>query len=108
MPVYLIADIKVTDGKWIPDYAAAVHEIVHKHGGKYLARSGNVTTLEGRPLETNLIALLEFPSAAAVKAFASDPAYAPFAAARQRGSDSRLQVIDNTDLVGTISYLPKG
>jgi uncharacterized protein (DUF1330 family) len=108
MPVYLIADIKVTDGKWIPDYAASVHEIVHKHGGKYLARSGNVTTFEGRPLETNLIALLEFPSEAAVKAFASDPSYAPFAAARQRGSDSRLQVIDNTDLVGTISYLPKG
>ena len=108
MPVYLIADIKVTDGKWIPDYAASVHEIVHKHGGKYLSRSGNVTTLEGKPLDTTLIALIEFPSAAAVKAFAGDPDYAPFADARRRGSDSRLQVIDNTDVAGTISYLPKG
>jgi len=108
MPVYLIADIKVTDGKWIPDYAASVHEIVHKHGGKYLSRSGNVTTLEGKPLDTTLIALIEFPSAAAVNAFAGDPDYAPFADARRRGSDSRLQVIDNTDVAGTISYLPKG
>ena len=89
-------------------YAANVHDLVHGHGGRYLARSGNVTTLEGKPHDTSLIALLEFPSAEAVKAFASDPAYAPFAAARQRGIESPLQLIDNTDLAGTISYLPKG
>jgi uncharacterized protein (DUF1330 family) len=106
MPVYLIADIKVTDDKWVPAYAASVHDLVHKHGGKYLARSGNVKTLEGKPLDTTLIALLEFPSAQAVKDFATDPQYAPFAAARQRGSESRFQLIDNTDLAGTISYLP--
>lgn len=107
MTVYMIADIKVTDEKWIPAYAASVHDLVHKHGGKYLARSGNVKTLEGKPLDTTLIALLEFPSAAAVKAFLADPQYAPFAAARQQGSDSRFQLIDNTDLAGTISYLAK-
>jgi uncharacterized protein (DUF1330 family) len=108
MPVYLIADIKVTDDKWVPGYAASVHEFVHKHGGKYLARSGNVKTVEGQPLDPTLMALIEFPSANAVQAFASDPAYAPFAAARRRGSESRLQLIDDTDLAGTISYLPKG
>jgi uncharacterized protein (DUF1330 family) len=103
----MIADIKVTDDKWIPAYAATVHDLVHKHGGKYLSRSGNVETLEGKPLETTLIALLEFPSAAAVKAFLADPQYAPFKAARQKGSDSRFQLIDDTDLAGTISYLAK-
>ena len=40
MTVYVIADIKVTDDKWVPAYAASVHELVHKHGGKYLSRSG--------------------------------------------------------------------
>ena len=108
MPVYVIADIKVTDDKWIPQYTATVHELVQQHGGKYLARSGNVKTLEGKPLDTSMIALLEFPSADAASAFATDPKYAPFAAARRRGSDSRLQLIDGTDLAGTISYLPKG
>jgi uncharacterized protein (DUF1330 family) len=107
MPVYLTADVKVTDPKWVPDYAASVHNLVHKHGGKYLARSGNVTTLEGRPLDTTLVALMGFPSADAVKAFAGDPSYAPFAAARQRGSESRLHLIDDTDLAGTIAYLRK-
>ena len=108
MPVYLIADVKITDDTWVPSYAASVHDLVHKHGGKYLARSGNVMTIEGKPYDTSLIALLEFPSAEAAKAFAGDPAYAPFAAARRRGSDSCLRLIDDTDLAGTISYLRKG
>ena len=43
-------------------------------------RSGNVKTLEGKPLDTTLIALLEFPSEEAVTAFATDPKYAPYAA----------------------------
>jgi uncharacterized protein (DUF1330 family) len=96
MTVYMIADIKVTDNKWVPAYAASVHALVHKHGGKYLSRSGNVKTLEGNPLETNLIALIQFPSTQAV------------AAARKNGSESRFQLIDDTDLAGTIPYLPKG
>ena len=108
MTVYVIADIKVTDDGWIPDYAASVHELVHKHGGKYLSRSGNVKTLEGNPLDSTFIALLEFPSAEAVQAFATDLKYAPYAAARQAGSESRLQLIDDTDVAGTIPYLPKG
>lgn len=108
MTVYLIADVKVTDDKWVPSYAASVHDLVHKHGGKYLARSGNVQTLEGNPLDTTLIALMEFPTAEAAKAFTTDPKYAPLAAARKQGSESRFQLIDNTDVAGAISYLPKG
>lgn len=107
MTVYVIADIKVTDDKWVPAYAQSVHDLVHKHGGKYLTRSGNVTTLEGKPLDTTLIALLEFPSAAHVEAFANDPLYGPHLAARRKGSDSRFQMIDKSDLAGTIPYLPK-
>ena len=74
MTAYVIADIKVTDDSWVPAYAASVHDLVHKHGGKYLSRSGNVKTLEGKPLDTTLIALMAFPSAAAAEAFVTDPA----------------------------------
>ena len=108
MTVYVIADVKVTDDSWVPDYAAKVHEIVHKHGGKYLSRSGNITTIEGEGLDTTLIALIQFPSMEAAQAFAGDPEYAPYAEARQKGSVSRLYVIDDTDLAGGIPYLAKG
>jgi uncharacterized protein (DUF1330 family) len=108
MAVYLIADVKVTDDTWIPDYAANVHNIVHNHGGKYLSRSGNITTIEGEELGATLVASIEFPSIEAVQAFVNDPAYAKYRKARQAGSISRLYVIDDTDIAGTIPYLPKG
>ena len=108
MTAFLIADVKVTNDAWVPDYAASVHEIVHKHGGKYLARSGNVTTVEGNPLDTTLIAIIAFPSAKHARDFVADPAYVPHLKARRDGSESRFQLIDNSDVAGTISYLSKG
>ena len=40
MTAYLIADVKVTDDGWVPAYAASVHDIVHKHGGKTCHAAG--------------------------------------------------------------------
>lgn len=108
MSAYLIADIKVTNDSWVLEYAASAHELVHRHGGKYLSRSGNVRTVEGEPLETTLIAIIQFPTVQHAMAFIGDPDYAPLAAARQKGSESRFQLIDDTDLAGALSYLPKG
>jgi uncharacterized protein (DUF1330 family) len=108
MTVYVIADIKVTDDSWIAEYAEKVHDIVHRHGGKYLSRSGNIVTIEGEPSGETLVALIEFPSMDAVKAFGSDPDYAPYGAARKAGSVSHFRVIDDTDAAGTIPYLAKG
>lgn len=105
MSVYLIADIKVTDDGWVPEYAANVHKLVEKHGGRYLSRSGNIETLEGDEKDSTLIAILEFPSRAALDAFTADPEYAPYGKARQAGSVSNFHVIDDTDIAGAIPYL---
>jgi uncharacterized protein (DUF1330 family) len=106
MTVYLIADIKITHDAWVPEYAAKVHDIVHKHGGKYLSRSGNITVVEGEAPDATLIAVLAFPKEA-LDGFVGDPAYAPFGKARQAGSVSRFYAIDDTDIAGTIPYLGK-
>lgn len=108
MSVFLIADIKITDEAWVPEYATKVHDLVHKHGGKYLSRSGNIETLEGTEKDSTLIAILEFPTRAALNSFAADPEYAPFGLARQAGSVSNFRVIDDTDIAGTIPYLKAG
>jgi hypothetical protein len=52
--------------------------------------------------------MLKFPSMEAVLSFANDPAYAKYRRACQAGSISRFHVIDDTDVAGTIPYLPKG
>jgi uncharacterized protein (DUF1330 family) len=67
-----------------------------------------VKTIEGEGLDTTVVALLEFPSMEAVESFANDPDYAEFGEARRAGSVSRFHVIDDTDVAGTIPYLPKG
>jgi uncharacterized protein (DUF1330 family) len=108
MAHYLIAQVKVNDDSWIPDYAANVHDIVHKHGGKYLTRSGAITTLEGAESTSNLVAVIEFPTEGDMNAFVSDPDYAPYAAARQAGTDSFFIGLDDTDAAGTIAYLTAG
>lgn len=108
MSVYLIADIKVTDDGWVPEYAAEVHKLVEKHGGRYLSRSGRITTLEGSDKDSTLIALLQFPTRQALESFAQDPEYAPFGAARRAGSVSNFHMIDDSDIAGAIPYLPAG
>ena len=108
MAVFLIADVKVTDDSWIPEYAVNVHDIVHRHGGKYLSRSANITNLEGDALDTTLIALLEFPDMESCQAFVNDPDYAPYGQSRSDGSVSKFNVIDDTDVAGTIPYLTAG
>jgi uncharacterized protein (DUF1330 family) len=108
MSAYLIAQVKVTDPGWIPDYAAQVHDIAARHGGRYLSRSANVVSLEGEKPDVSLVALIQFPDVASAQAFAGDPDYAPFVAARQGGSVSTFYVIDDTDAAGAIPYLPKG
>jgi uncharacterized protein (DUF1330 family) len=108
MSVFLIADIKVTDDGWVPEYAANVHKLVEKHGGKYLSRSGRITTLEGKDKDSTLIAILQFPSKEALENFAGDPEYAPFGKARRAGSISNFHMIDDSDIAGAIPYLPAG
>ena len=108
MAVYLIADIKVTNDSWVPEYATNVHKLVEKHGGRYLSRSGNIETLEGVDKDSTLIAILEFPTREALNNFATDPEYAPYGQARQAGSVSNFHVIDDTEIAGAIPYLKAG
>jgi uncharacterized protein (DUF1330 family) len=105
MTTFLIAEIKITNDAWVPDYAANVHSLVAKQGGKYLSRSGNITPLEGAQKDCTLIAIIQFPSKAAAEAFVSDPAYQPYLKARQAGSVSQFYMIDDTDIAGTVPYL---
>ena len=106
MTHYLLALIKVNDDSWIPNYIANVLEIVTRHGGRYLSRSSNIRTLEGNPPETDLVAILAFPTEEALQAFVSDPDYAPLASARRSGSNSHFLAIDSSDTASVIPYLP--
>lgn len=107
MAAFLIAHVKITDDSWVPEYAANVHDIAARHGGKYLSRSANIRAIEGERPDDTLVALIEFPSMDALEAFVNDPEYSGYAKARQAGSSSRFYAIDDTDAAGSIPYLPR-
>jgi uncharacterized protein (DUF1330 family) len=50
----LIAQVKVNDDSWIPDYAANVHDIVHKHGESTFL----VVAISQRSKETSRLRIL--------------------------------------------------
>ncbi len=60
------------------------------------------TDLRRQPMSVYLIADVEVTDDGWV------PEYGPCGSARQEGSKSRFQLIDATDIAGTIPYLAKG
>jgi uncharacterized protein (DUF1330 family) len=94
MAAYTIGRLEMRDPSWLEKYRATVPSIVAKHGGKYLVRGGKMERLEGKaPLPTSYV-ILEFPSMEKARAFYNDPAYAPFIALRQGGSDLEMVLVE--------------
>lgn len=61
MAAYVIATIEVTDAEQFEVYRGQVPATIEKHGGKYLARGGQVEMVEGeRPARRTVV--LEFES----------------------------------------------
>ena len=89
MSYYVYVDVDVTDPEALLRYAAAAAPMVEAAGGRYLARGGTTTGIEGMfsPAGSGL---LEFPSKAAWDAFYDSPAYQPLKALRQRATRSTL------------------
>lgn len=68
MPAYLIVRADVTDWPQYQGYMKVTPGIVEKFGGRFIARGGEVVTLEGPP-ETRRVVIIEFPSLAQAEAF---------------------------------------
>jgi uncharacterized protein (DUF1330 family) len=61
MAAYLISDITVRDLAAFEIYRTRAAEAIHTHGGRYLARLGEVQVLEGS-WNPNMIVIVEFPN----------------------------------------------
>jgi uncharacterized protein (DUF1330 family) len=98
MKYYVTVALSMKDDAWVGDYLKNVTELVHKFGGKYLARTGNIEHLEGTAEPVNLQVIIEWPSKDAAESFYNDPAYRPYRDARQAGSDSELYLVAGEDI----------
>lgn len=88
----IIVETDITDPSWVQDYLIKVTPLVLSHGGSYITRSSASKLLEGehKP-QYSLVA--KFPSKEAALEFYNSDEYAPFKAARQKGSRSRFVLV---------------
>lgn len=93
MPAYVIADVNIIDPVQYEDYKRLVPLSISKYGGRFLARGGEVQTLEGAWTPGRLV-VVEFPSLARAREWWSSAEYAPAKALRQATSQGSLVVVE--------------
>lgn len=84
MAAYIVSVVNIKDQARYQDYAALAPAAIEKFGGRFLARGGINTLLEGG-LGANRVVVVEFPSTEKAKAFYASPEYQ---SARQKRIDA--------------------
>ena len=95
MSAYVISMIRVDDPETYSKYTALTPPTVKAHGGKFLVRGGTVDTVEGEPFKQRL-AVLEFPSKEAIKAWFASPEYQAAKKYRDASAEAQILVIEGT------------
>lgn len=93
MAAYVIAKINVTDWDRYKEYAKGTPGVVAKYGGRFIARGGDVVTLEG-PEEIRRVVIIEFPSLEKAKAFYFSKEYAEAKKLREGAAIASFIAVD--------------
>lgn len=93
MPAYVIAQLTVTDREGFEEYRQAVAPIIEAHGGRFLVRGADISSLEGIPRSPQMI-LLEFPDKAAAERFYFSAEYQAIMPLRQNHSTGTVMVVE--------------
>jgi uncharacterized protein (DUF1330 family) len=96
MPAYVIVRVEVTDWDKYNEYLKVGPGTVAQYGGRFIARGGEVVTLEG-PEETRRLVILEFPSLAKAKAWYNSKEYQNAKKLRAGASTGSLIAIDGVE-----------
>ncbi|HEX6980211.1 MAG TPA: DUF1330 domain-containing protein [Alphaproteobacteria bacterium] len=90
MPAYVVADVDVTDPAKYEEYKKLAPAAIAKYGGRYLARGGQSSVLEGTWRPGRLV-VLEFPSLEQARNFYTSVEYT--AARRARAGAAKMNMV---------------
>lgn len=90
MPAYILAEIEVTDPARYEEYKLLAPPAIARYGGRYLARGGEMTVLEG-DWQPGRVVVLEFPTLEAARTFYDSPEYR--AAREKRKGAAKMNMI---------------
>jgi uncharacterized protein (DUF1330 family) len=85
--------MEITDPLRFDEYKSLSPPTVEAYGGRFLARGGEVSSLEGDWQPKRLV-ILEFPSMIQAQAWLNSPEYAPARRLRQLSTNSKMVVIE--------------
>lgn len=92
MTAYIVAHVDVQDWEKYREYMKHTPRCIAMFGGRFVARGGEMVTLEG-PAETLRVVLIEFPSLERATAFYRSPEYAETKRLREGGGSARFVAI---------------
>jgi len=92
MAAYIIARIEVTDAEDYAAYARQTVALAEAAGGRFLAKGGPMTRVEGDGPDRHVI--IAFPDRAAAEAFYASPAYQAILPIALRSSRRDLVIVD--------------
>ncbi|HEY5057856.1 MAG TPA: DUF1330 domain-containing protein [Gaiellaceae bacterium] len=93
MPAYLIVETDIVDPEQYEQYKAASPGAVAAGGGRFVARGGELTVLEG-DWHPNRLVVLEFDDLDAVKRFYDSPEYQAAKALREGAATLRMVAVE--------------
>ncbi len=93
MPAYVIVDIDVTDPEGYAEYKRLAPPTITLYAGRYLARGGQVETLEG-DWTLNRLVILELPDRARSRQWLESPEYRPARSQRHQTAKTKMVVVE--------------
>jgi uncharacterized protein (DUF1330 family) len=93
MAAYMLVDLTVNDPEGFATYREMVPPTIAAYGGRYLARGGTITPMEG-DWDPKRITVLEFPSVERAKEWWDSPEYAEAKALRMRTAETRMIIVE--------------
>ena len=95
-PAYLISDITLRDREAFETYRTRAADAIHQYGGRYLARLGEVQTLEGT-WKPNMMVIVEFPSLERAREWYRSPEYARALEVHDKALSRNLIFVDGVN-----------
>jgi uncharacterized protein (DUF1330 family) len=93
MPVYLIIEVAIIDLDVYGEFVAQVPAVVEQYGGRYLARSGEVSVMVG-DWQPERIVLIQFESIEQVQEFFASPEYQALVPLREESATTRAIIVE--------------
>jgi uncharacterized protein (DUF1330 family) len=93
MAAYVISDLTPRDPDALLTYRTRAAAAIAQYGGRYLARFGEIETLEG-DWQPKMLVIVEFPSMEQARAWYRSPEYAEALAVRDEALSRNLILVD--------------